>query len=79
MPRLTSVKEYAQLRSILIAARESKNLTQTEVASRLSKPQSFVAKYEGGDRRLDVIEFIRVCEAIGVRPADVLSKIVVGK
>ena len=35
------------------------------MAERLSKPQSYVAKYERGERRLDVVEFMEVAEAIG--------------
>jgi transcriptional regulator with XRE-family HTH domain len=48
-------------------------LTQQTVAKRLGRHQSFVAKYEGGERRLEVIEFVQICEAIGVRPGQVLS------
>ena len=33
-----------------------------------SKPQSFVAKYEGGERRVDVVEFIEICKAIEADP-----------
>ena len=45
-------------------------LTQAELAARLNRPQSFVAKYENGERRLDVVEFIEVAEAIGFDPAE---------
>ena len=38
-------------------ARNKAGLTQQELAKRLRKPQSFIAKYEGGERRLDVLEF----------------------
>ncbi|CAH2405145.1 helix-turn-helix domain-containing protein [Mesorhizobium escarrei] len=44
----------------LISLRKAKGLTQTQVADKLGRPQSFVAKYEGGERRLDVIEFLDV-------------------
>lgn len=54
-------------------ARETRKLTQADVASRLGKPQSFVSKYETGERRLDVIEFLAVCKALEIRPADVLK------
>jgi transcriptional regulator with XRE-family HTH domain len=57
----------------LIAAREKARLTQQTVAKRLGRHQSFVAKYEGGERRLEVIEFVQICEAIGVRPEQVLK------
>ena len=41
------------------------DLTQHELAKRLRRPQSFVAKYEGGERRIDVLEFVTICRAIG--------------
>jgi hypothetical protein len=40
---------------------------------RLHKPQSFVAQYEGGERRIDVVEFLTVCQAIGVDSAKLLK------
>ena len=42
------------------------------VAERLAKPPSYVAKYEGGDRRLDVLEFIDVAAAIGFDPSKLI-------
>jgi transcriptional regulator with XRE-family HTH domain len=47
-------------------------LTQTVVAERLGKPPSYVAKYEGGERRLDVMEFLDVAAAIGFDPSSFL-------
>ena len=38
------------------------------LAARLNRPQSFVAKYEGGERRTDVMEFMEIAEAIGFDP-----------
>lgn len=61
--------QHQKLRELLIAARKKAGLTQAEVAERLGRPQSFVAKYEGGERRLDVIEFIQVSGAVGLDPA----------
>lgn len=57
--------EHRALRGLLVAARRNAQLTQVDVAKRLGKPQSFVAKYEGGERRLDVIEFLAVAKALG--------------
>jgi transcriptional regulator with XRE-family HTH domain len=57
--------EHRALRGHLVAARRKAGLTQVEAAKRLGKPQSFVAKYEGGERRLDVIEFLAVTKALG--------------
>ena len=56
----------------MIAARKRAGLTQQDVAKRLRKPQSFVAKYEGGERRIDVVEFITIMRAIGADPARLL-------
>ena len=47
-----------KLRNLLRDLREKGGLTQADVAVRLGRPQSFVAKYEGGERRLSAIEFI---------------------
>ena len=60
--------QHQKLRELLIAARKKAKLTQAEVAERLGRPQSFVAKYEGGERRLDVVEFIEVAHAVGLDP-----------
>jgi transcriptional regulator with XRE-family HTH domain len=53
--------------------RKSKNLTQADVAQKLGRPQSFVAKYEGGERRLDVVEFVDVAQALGADPSLLLA------
>lgn len=66
---------YARLQESLIAARRGQNLTQVEVAERLGKPQSFVSKYESGERRLDVVEFIEVCTVLNIRPLTIIKKL----
>ena len=53
-------------------ARTKAGLTQQELAKKLKKPQSFIAKYEGGERRLDVLEFLAVMRAIGSDPGRLL-------
>ena len=65
--------EHRALCALLIKARRNAGLSQTQVAARLGKPQSHVAKYEGGERRLDVIEFLRVCRALRADPARLLK------
>lgn len=66
---------YEQFRLLLTKARESAGLTQSEVSSRLGRPQSFVAKYEGGERRLDVVELIEVCSVLGVDAAQLVARL----
>lgn len=60
---------YDHFRTLLIQARKARGLTQMELADKLRKPQSFVSKYERGERRLDVIEFIEVADALGINSA----------
>ena len=54
----------------MIGARKAAGLTQQALALRLKKPQSFIAKYEGGERRLDVVEFITIACALGADPRE---------
>jgi transcriptional regulator with XRE-family HTH domain len=61
--------------ALLKKARKAADLTQAEVAERLNKPQSFVAKYENGERRLDVIEFVTICRAIEADPVIMVREI----
>ncbi|HMD75760.1 MAG TPA: helix-turn-helix transcriptional regulator [Terracidiphilus sp.] len=68
------IDEEAKLRGQLIQARKSAGLTQVGLADRLGRPQSFVSKYERGERRLDVIEFCEVCHALGIDPVAFLQR-----
>jgi transcriptional regulator with XRE-family HTH domain len=53
---------------LMIGARKAAGLTQHQLAKRLRRPQSFVAKYEGGEKRVDVVKFIEICKAIEADP-----------
>jgi transcriptional regulator with XRE-family HTH domain len=66
-------EEYRRLISALKAARIERGITQQHVADAVGKPQSFVAKIEGRERRLDVIEFIQICRVIGCDPMQLLA------
>lgn len=65
-----------KLRKLLRDLREKARLTQADVANLLNKPQSFVAKYEGGERRLSVIEFVDVVRALGLEPIAAMRQLV---
>jgi transcriptional regulator with XRE-family HTH domain len=71
---LRSPQHEALLRQ-LVDARERAGLTQQKLAERLNRHQSFVAKYEGGERRLEVVEFVQICRAIGARPDLLLRRL----
>ena len=67
---------HQQLQDFLVRLRKSKNLTQADLALKLGKPQSFVAKYEGGERRLDVVEFVEVAYALEADPTKLLADVI---
>ena len=64
MPNPIHDPKYQVFRQMLLDARKEKGLQQVEVAERLGKTQSFVSKYERGERRLDFCEFIEVAAAL---------------
>ena len=65
---------YQIFLSILVAQRERISLTQMEVARALKKPQSFVSKYERGERRLDFVETMTLCEILHLDPNELVDK-----
>lgn len=62
-PRNIKEKELL-LREYLVEVRKGSDLTQEELAKKLNKPQSFVSKYESGERRLDVLELFEILESL---------------
>jgi len=68
--------EHQALCNLLADARREAGLSQQTVAKRLRRPQSFVAKYEGGERRLDVIEFLAISRAIETNPVVLLRSLI---
>jgi transcriptional regulator with XRE-family HTH domain len=72
LPKSIYTDRHRKLCELLRKQRKAAGLTQTILAERLGKPPSYVAKYEGGDRRLDILELIDVAAAIGFDPCKVL-------
>ncbi len=66
-------EKQRKLCALLIKSREKADLTQVQVAKKLGRAQSFVAKYEGGERRLDVIELVEIAKIIHLPIKDVMS------
>jgi len=73
MPRSVFTDAYTAFRDTLVAVRKDAGVTQIELAERLGKPQQFVSKYERGDRRVDLIEFVAVCRALRVDPKEAFA------
>lgn len=61
------------------SARKRVGITQMELARRLRKLQSFVSAFENGQRRIDLLEFIRIAEALEVNPHKIFAAIIDGK
>lgn len=67
--------EYRRFCALLKTARQVAGLTQKHVAQRLGRPQSYVSKYELGERRLDVIEFVRITKVLSLDPCAIIKQL----
>ncbi len=70
MPSSLHTHHYQVFRTLLANARLASGLTQVQIAKKLGKPQSYVSKYENGERRLDFPEFLELADILGI---DVLA------
>jgi transcriptional regulator with XRE-family HTH domain len=66
MEKSVASKEYRILVALLRAARKSRGVTQVELGKRLEEVQSFVSSIEHGQRRIDMVEAWRWCQALGI-------------
>ena len=71
-----SPKDHEVVGERLAAARTGAKKTQSQLAKSLGKAQSFVSSYEAGQRRIDIMEFLVISEALGVDPVKLLTEIV---
>ncbi len=76
MRRTTKTDDHLTFRELLLGTRKANGMTQAEVAKRLGRPQSFVAKVENGERRLDVVELVSYARAIGAEPLAIMQTMV---
>jgi transcriptional regulator with XRE-family HTH domain len=71
--------DYARLIALLVAVRQKAGIRQHGLAKKLSKPQSFVAKYEGGERRIDLVEFVAIARAMDADPVRLFKEFLAEK
>jgi DNA-binding transcriptional regulator YiaG len=69
-------KRYKLFLSLLVSIREEKGLSQRELAKKLKRIHTFVSKYERGERRLDVVEFLDIAKALGADPHEIINKLI---
>lgn len=75
MERLTNDKFYVKLGAVLRQLRESKGMTQQEVATKMGVTRAAVANYENGLRAMYAKNLVAYCNAIDTNVEIVLSKI----
>lgn len=63
---ITNQEKRYKLYSLIRQIRKNAGLRQIDIATKLNLPQSFVSKYESGERRLDLIELESICLAVGI-------------
>ena len=66
-------RTHRMLCATLVESRKAAGISQQELARRLKRSQSFIAKIEVGERRIDVVEFIEIARALGREPVDLLA------
>lgn len=75
VPGAKSNRDSGVLLTLLKEVRSEAGLTQAAMAKKLGQPQSFVSKYESGERRLDVLELRQVCRACGITLAQFIHRL----
>jgi transcriptional regulator with XRE-family HTH domain len=72
---LTDRNRREMLRNALRDARLSAGLRQIDVAEQLGKPQSFIAKIESGERKIDLIDVLNVCAVVKLNPEQLIDRL----
>jgi transcriptional regulator with XRE-family HTH domain len=79
MSRSTHHRHYRSFLTLLRDLREQAGVTQVELGERLGNTQTFVSKIERGERRLDVVEFAEICDALGADPSTAFKQFLDGR
>ena len=66
-------EEYRSMLKWLINKRLSADLSQQQLADKLDKPQSYVSKFENGERRLDLLEVLSICSVVNANAHDLID------
>lgn len=74
MGRTIHTPDHRRLVDLLRGLREAAGLRQIELAERLDRPQSFVSKYESGERRLDLVELRAICHALDTSLVELVGR-----
>lgn len=69
---------HVRLRERLVAARHSRGMSQEQLANALERPQSFISKYENGERRLDFVEVLEIADVLRLDACDLMQQVLAG-
>ena len=75
MPKTIFGGAHGAFVEALIQARRAAGLNQTELGQRLGKDQKFVSLIERSQRRIDVVEWLAICRALGVEPVALYAQV----
>ena len=75
MTRSVLSPAYRRLREWLVEARHASGISQAQLAILLGRPQSFISKYERGERRLDFVEVLEIATALQVDARDLVGEL----
>lgn len=75
MTKSVFTDRYKLFLYLLVQERKDRGITQVSLAKRLNKPQSYVSKYENGERRLDVVEFLDIAACLELDAAAFIQKL----
>lgn len=75
MPKTLGDDRHDALIAFLVQKRREAGLTQVELAARMKVYQSFIARVESGERRVDVVEFMKLGEVLGFDPSAAIRKL----
>jgi len=70
--------EYEHLREVLISARQEAGLTQAALAARLGRTGAHITLFEKGQRRLEILDFYNLVNALGYDPVELAARVFAG-
>lgn len=66
--------DYHAMIDILVFNRQKANITQQQLAKQLDMAQSMISRIERKERRVDMVEFIYICDELGVDPVNLIEQ-----
>lgn len=67
--------DYRAVIAMLVRKRKDKKITQVQLAAGMRVPQSFISKVERGERRLDIVELLRMSQLLDVSIYEIIGTI----